>query len=300
MVRDPVLARRPGTATPTADARAAIELFTRSLGVPGARVLVPAYYGQSPREGSGVADAFARAGADLVPYRVDRDLHVDLDDLRRRLDGAVDLLMVVHYFGWPDPGLDEVLGLAADRGVPVLEDEAHSLLSDLVGGVCGRSGAAAAISVNKSFDSAGGLLVVNDGTTDGPTADQVVGSLLDVDLVAEAGRRRADAEALLVLLAERQLVPLRRTVPRGVVPLNVPVVVPPSRRQQVYEAMHAAGHRVACLYYQLGPGIDPRAFPDSQWLSDRLVNLPLRWPAGPESLVGMADLLLEVVADDRP
>ncbi len=296
MTHDSRLEVRPGSVTPTTDARSAIELFTRSLDLPQARVLVPAYYGQSPREGSGVADAFDRAGAALVPYRVDRNLHIDVDDVRRRLREPVDLLMVVHYFGWPDPSLDEVLALADSHGVPVLEDEAHALLSDIVGGVCGRSGAAAAISVNKSFETSGGLLVVNDGRTDGTTAERLLQDVVGVDLVDEAGRRRADASAIIGLARERQLALLRDLVPDGVVPLNVPVLVPPHRRQPVYEAMHAAGYPVACLYYQLGPGIDRASFPDSQWLSDRLVNLPLRAAASSEELTTMVDLLVEVSA----
>lgn len=278
--------------TVTRNARSAIEIFLSSLEKSKIVVLIPSYYGLSSREGSGVWDPLIKVGAQVVHYRVDRNLHVDLEDLERKiLEFHPDVLMLIHYFGWVDPASEDIAMLAESNDVLLIEDEAHALLTDLVGRGSGTLGKAAAISINKSFDFAGGLLVENGTTPDAASIFDSVSELLGVDLAKEASRRVSDAKDLIRELksAPSGIGLLRGVVADNVVPLNVPVLVNPSVRQRVYEGMHAAGFPVACLYYQLGPGINPVAFPDSLWLSQRMVNLPLRSPISESDLREMLD-----------
>ena len=155
----PVAFRRPLVYTP--NCRSAIELFLRTVGaVDGAPVLVPAYIGWSPREGSGIHDPILAAGARLEFYRVGRDLAIDLSHLRSQLEKVRPrVVLFVHYFGFPDPRLAEAVALCRDHDALVLEDEAHALLSDLVGGICGRFGDAAVFSLHKMlpFTSGGAI-----------------------------------------------------------------------------------------------------------------------------------------------
>src|SRR5437868_7135566 len=68
---NPLAFRRPLVYTP--NCRSAIELFLRTVGaVDGAPVLIPAYIGWSPREGSGIHDPILAASARLEFYRVGR------------------------------------------------------------------------------------------------------------------------------------------------------------------------------------------------------------------------------------
>lgn len=286
----------------THDARSAIELYLRNLEIPRLRVLVPAYYGFSPRDGSGIWDPLARLGATTSHYRLDRHLTIDVSDLERKLESeSPHVVIVVHYFGWPDPRVSQVVELTKRYAVRLLEDEAHSLLTCLARNGSGIFGEASAISINKSFNEPGGLLIYNDCSEAAPAAGEFVSELTTLDLANEAGRRRRDAHQLMDAItgSGAPLKLLRTDLPSTVVPHNIPVLVPRYARQTVYETLNAAGFPVACLYYRLGPGIDPEHFIDSRWLSERLVNLPLKHPVADERLVEMINLLSRVVEHGR-
>ena len=140
LAQDPDRLRRRFTAFP--NARTAIGAFLTGAGVePGDVVLLPAYIGWSPREGSGVLDPITALGARIEFYRVDGFVRIDLDHLERALKASrPKAVLLIHFFGFCDPQYAEAVALARQEGALVLEDEAHAMFSDLVGGHCGRLG----------------------------------------------------------------------------------------------------------------------------------------------------------------
>jgi selenocysteine lyase/cysteine desulfurase len=86
-------------------------------------VLMPAYH-------HGVeVEAVRAAGARVVFYRVDRDMRIDLDDLRRKAQARdVRALYVTHFVGFAQP-IVEARAIADDRRVPLFEDCALALFS---------------------------------------------------------------------------------------------------------------------------------------------------------------------------
>src|SRR5215204_5229555 len=104
-------------------------------------VLLPAYIGWSHREGSGVFDPVRELGLSYQFYQVDHELRIDLEDLRRQLEAhSPSVLLLIHYFGYIDPGYPKAAELAQRHDAVLVEDEAHAMLTDLVGGACGRLG----------------------------------------------------------------------------------------------------------------------------------------------------------------
>jgi dTDP-4-amino-4,6-dideoxygalactose transaminase len=266
-------------------ARSAIAEVVGGLDLPRpARVMIPAYYGASPREGSGVMDPLVAVGAAVSVYPVTTALEVDVEAYRRMLVAVQpDVVMIIHWFGWVDPSVATLVELARGAGALVLEDQAHSMLTDLVGRGAGRWGDASAVSVHKSLPLPGGLLISRSAVAGAVAMDGVDVTFEEApgftasELATTAERRRRLAADGIALLSRglAPLAPLRHTLPDDVVPMNLPVLVPPSERQRLYEEMNASGVRVACLYYRLGPGIDPEQHPASRWLSERLMNIPL-------------------------
>jgi hypothetical protein len=124
---------------------------------PGA-VLMPAYH-------HGVEVEAVRAGGGAVAfYRVDAEMRVDLDDLRRRaLREHARLIYVTHYAGFAQP-IDEAAAIAAELGVPLFEDCALSLFSSAPSGKpLGTTGAAACFCLYKTLPVPhGGLLRAPD------------------------------------------------------------------------------------------------------------------------------------------
>jgi dTDP-4-amino-4,6-dideoxygalactose transaminase len=284
-------------AEPFPSARTAFKAVLSRMGVPGqGAVLLPAYIGWSRREGSGVFDPIRELGAPYDFYRVTRELRIDLADLARTLyQKRPRVLLLIHYFGYPDPLAKEAAALARDAGVLVVEDEAHALYSDLVGGVCGRWGSASILSLHKMLPlDTGGLLLANDSRWYGGPAIESRGPtqaarLLDFDLVKIAMVRRRNARFLCRRLEafRGHLTPLHRVLPHGVVPQSLPVILEQAPRDSVYAKLNEAGFGAVSLYHTLISEIDTATFPDSYWISRRVLNLPVHQDASQDALEAM-------------
>lgn len=305
---EPDRLRRAAFSFPSA--RAALREAWSALGVPGrGGVLLPAYIGWSPREGSGIFDPVQEIGAAFGFYRVTRSLEIDLEDLAAQLGrGGYRTVLFVHYFGYPDLALDTAVEMARRAGVVALEDEAHALYSDLVGMRCGRAGAAAAFSLHKMFPvETGGLLLLNGAQPwpgrpvrgAGPEEAAGLRPLVEYDLPAIAATRRRNASLLLSRLGAlgEHLELLRPALPDGVVPQTLPVVLRRADRDAVYARMNAEGFGVVSLYHTMVEALSAEAFPDSCWLSRRILNLPVHQDATAAGLEALVERLGTVLAE---
>jgi dTDP-4-amino-4,6-dideoxygalactose transaminase len=148
---DHVLAVSSGTA--------AIALGLLSLGLePGSRVACPGFtFAATP-------SAILLAGCRPVLVECDEDLHLDVDDLDRKLADDVRAIVVVHMRGFASD-MDRILALARGRGIPVVEDAVPALGVQLHGRALGTLGDAGAFSTqsDKSLNTGeGGFLVCRD------------------------------------------------------------------------------------------------------------------------------------------
>ena len=66
-------------------------------------------------------------------YDICPDLSVDPDALRHKLNANVKVVLVINYFGFLQPHLSEIKRMCSERGVVLIEDCAHSLLTDGAG-----------------------------------------------------------------------------------------------------------------------------------------------------------------------
>lgn len=135
--------------------RVAIALALREMGVgPGDKVLVPAYHSPS------MVPPVLWRGAQPVFYRVRPDASVDLADVAAKLDRSVRVLMVTHYFGFPQQEIATIRSLCDVRGIRLLEDCAHCLIGEHQGRPVGAWGDYAAASSMKFLPIyEGGVLV---------------------------------------------------------------------------------------------------------------------------------------------
>jgi dTDP-4-amino-4,6-dideoxygalactose transaminase len=240
---------------------------------------------------------------DLVPtfYRLSRSLRIDADDVERQLESQhPKLLVLIHYFGKPDPLAPQVAAIARDHDVAVLEDEAHALLTDLVAGTCGRLGMAALFSMHKLLPVQGGALLLNHAHGVPLPLDRVPGqnpAAWDFDLNEVAARRVANWRTLVRLLGPLmpEVEPLWPDEHPGHIPQSFPVLIGSADRNAVYHAMNDRGFGVTSLYHTLVSDISRDLYPDAHWLARRILNLPLHQDAKPESLVALVRSLSEVV-----
>jgi dTDP-4-amino-4,6-dideoxygalactose transaminase len=289
---------------PFPNARTAFKAFLRSLDFSANdTILLPAYVGWSKNEGSGVFDPVQEVDVQFRFYRLTRELAIDLTDLQRQIQSAhPKVVVLIHYFGFPDPHLAEAVALARDGGAFVLEDEAHALYSDLISGICGRFGDAAIMSLHKMLPfTSGGWLVLN-GSLDPAVAIRLRQSPLQqaleqspwqYDLFQIAARRRHNAIHLLDLLVplRDRVAPLFAQISDGVVPQTLPVIISLGSRDDLYFEMNKRGFGVISLYHTMIQPIREVEYPDSHWLSKRILNLPVHQDIQPGDLEAMVSQL---------
>jgi dTDP-4-amino-4,6-dideoxygalactose transaminase len=295
--------RRPHL--PFRSARAAFRAYLDALGIrPGEKVLLPAYIGWSPREGSGVFDPVRESGTSYAFYRMDERLRVDLDDVARRLaEGGVRVVVAIHYFGAVDPGFESLAALARRAGAEVVEDEAHAWLSELFGRRAGRLGDACIVSLHKLLPvPEGGVLVLNGAAREraasGAALPAPAADAWGWDLRAIAERRRANAEFL-----RERLAPLEGSIdalwPEGFggdVPQSFPVLVRGISRDALYHEMNGRGMGVVSLYHTLVNAVGANEHPEAHRLSRTILNLPVHQDVDAERLDALVACLEERVA----
>jgi dTDP-4-amino-4,6-dideoxygalactose transaminase len=290
-----------------ANARSAMKALLAALDFRrGERVLLPAYVGWSAKEGSGVFDPIAELNLPFEFYRVDGKLHIDLGDLEKRLRaGGVKAVALIHYFGYVDPQYGECVRLAHDHGAWAIEDEAHALFSDWVGGVCGRLGDACTYSLHKMLPIRGGMLTLRPQHAD--VLKRVAGVADDIpspwtyDLCEIARRRRHNARHLANLLAPLadEVTLLRESPTAGEVPQTLPVLVRRVSRDKLYFALNEAGFGAVSLYHTLIPQIAGETFPDSHRLARVILNLPIHQDVETDRLDALAETLRKLAGDQH-
>jgi dTDP-4-amino-4,6-dideoxygalactose transaminase len=141
-----------------ASCSAALFLSLKALGLPsGARVLIPAF--------TFAAVPSAVVHADCVPVLVEvgADYRIDLADFEAKLDGA-SAVLISHMRGHTSD-MDAIMALSAARGLPVIEDAAHSLGTTWGGrniGTIGDVGCFSFQSYKLVNAGEGGILVTDD------------------------------------------------------------------------------------------------------------------------------------------
>jgi perosamine synthetase len=114
-------------------------------------------------------------------YRVDEHFAVDIEQLRQ-VSGT---LVVIHYFGFPQPAIARIAALCRVRGVALLEDCSHAFLSSLHNRPLGTFGDAATFSFYKSLGTVDG-----GGLRDGDVACEREPPLLAAGAQLAAWRKR--------------------------------------------------------------------------------------------------------------
>lgn len=124
--------------------RGAVWHAVRLLGLAGREVLMPAYH-------HGVeVEALCDAGAEPVFYNVRRDFTLDLESLKARIGRRTGAIYVIHYAGFPQPMAD-VMKIARENGLRVIEDCALALFSSDGDRALGASGDAGVFCLYKSL-----------------------------------------------------------------------------------------------------------------------------------------------------
>lgn len=132
-----------GSARLVSSGRVAIALALRELAVgPGDEVLLPGYHSPS------MVPPVTWRGAAPVFYRVDRQAGADLDDIAARIGPRTRVLVMTHFFGFPQRAA-ALRTLCDAHRIALLEDCAHAFMGSHEGRPLGAWGDYAAASIMK-------------------------------------------------------------------------------------------------------------------------------------------------------
>jgi len=284
----------------------AIELALRAVGVrPGGEVILPA------NTFIATAEAVSRIGA--VPVLVDVDpvhLLIDPDAVRAAVGPRTEAIVPVHLFGQVAP-VEAIGKIAADAGVPMVEDAAQAQGARRFGQSAGSFGLAAGTSFypGKNLGAAGDAGAVT--TSDGDVARTVRviaahGSERKYDHEVIGFNSRLDTVQAVVLEAKLRRLEGWNEARRGAaaryaslltgvdgvrVPMSVEgnvdvwhlYVVQVEERDRVLAALHAAGVGAGIHYptplHLTGAyahlGLGGGAFPVAEAAAARILSLPM-------------------------
>lgn len=123
----------------------------------GDSVLTPAF------DCNGSLQPFRVLGVRLQFFRSDPyNFSADIDDIKRKITSQTKLIHIINHFGMPQPW-DKLFSLSQDTSIPILEDNAYSLLSKINGRLFGTFGDISIFSLRKNLPLIdGGLLRINN------------------------------------------------------------------------------------------------------------------------------------------
>lgn len=138
---------------------AALFLSLLGLGLkPGTKVLIPAF------TFAAVPSAVVHANCQPVLVEVGESYRIDMADFEARLTDDIGAVIISHMRGHTSD-MDAIMALCDARGVPVIEDAAHSLGTTWNGqkiGTIGRVGCFSFQSYKLVNSGEGGILITND------------------------------------------------------------------------------------------------------------------------------------------
>jgi len=164
--------------------RSSLYVILKALGLPkGSKIGVPLY------SCTVVFDAIVNAG--MIPRFIDIDCDsytMDPLDLERKVED-LSAVVVIHTFGRP-ADMDKIKAIAGDK--PVIEDCAHSLLSEYQSKKTGTLGTAAFFSLAKYISAGGGGMIILNNN------DYKENFLTEVGLLNVSSRLREIKHSLFV------------------------------------------------------------------------------------------------------
>ncbi|WP_179105599.1 DegT/DnrJ/EryC1/StrS family aminotransferase [Vreelandella utahensis] len=250
------------------------------------RILLPAYIGYTDKEGSGVLDPIDELKTPFSFYPVGTDLLANSDTIMHCLvrEPDIDVVLLIHYFGWPGGDVSTIRSICDQMGVVLVEDCAHAFHWGQPDPSLGIRGDFALYSIHKYLATATGGLLHAVHQKEYPKAmvpeeQNIDPAVLDVlaraDLDAIAGKRRENLARVLDELDDMDgLIPLRTEIP--LVPQSMPVWVEGHKmREKLYFRMMERGVPATALYHRLHHSLERTLFPQSFEVSEHVLNLPI-------------------------
>ncbi len=250
------------------------------------KILMPAYIGETDKDGSGVFDPVRETKVPYDFYKIKKDLSANMEDLVPKINsGKYKAVLIIHYYGFVQNNLEDLCTLCKENGVILIEDCAHSFFSTFKGRNIGSWGDLSLFSIHKIIaTSDGGYFKINNnrtGVTEISFTNQNISpSTLEQFIRTDYEKinliRRLNYQKYINILKNIEGIQLLYPeIPDGVIPLNFPIIVENGLREKLYFKLIEKGVITCALYYRLIEEISRKLFPISYEVSASILNLPV-------------------------
>ncbi|MCB0464016.1 MAG: DegT/DnrJ/EryC1/StrS family aminotransferase [Flavobacteriaceae bacterium] len=267
---------------------------------PDYTVILPSYIGWSINEGSGIFDPVSNTDTPYKFYELSKTLRINVDDLKKVIVSSTNpIVILVHYFGFPDEKYNEIVSWLDDNSVYYVEDSAHAMLSDLIGGICGGNGAYNIYSLHKMLPyKDGGFLIDNHKNSLDIKMDDTadLSLIFSYDLRKIYEIRRRNYQFLIDNISDiKGITILYPNLAEGLCPQTLPIILDNYNRDEVYHELNSQGFGLVSLYHTMIDPLKNSKYECATYTSFQITNLPVHQDCTIENLDKMIIALKNIL-----
>lgn len=247
---------------------------------PDCTVILPSYIGWSSNEGSGIFDPVSNTNTPYKFYEISQTLRINVNDFKNVIKSANNpIVLLVHYFGFPDEKYNEITNWLDTNNVYYVEDSAHAMLSDLIGGICGKNGAYNIYALHKMLPFPdGGYLIDNQKDSLDIEMDKNadISPIFYYDLRKIYSLRRRNYQFLIDNIKNiKGITILYPTLAEGLCPQTLPIILDDYDRDMVYNELNSKGFGLVSLYHTMIDPLKNSKYKSATYTSFQITNLPV-------------------------
>lgn len=267
-------------------------------------LLLPAYIGYSPNEGSGIYDPVIENKIIHSFYSINENINIDIKDYKNKIlkiNGQV-VVLLVHYFGYVDPNIDEILKIARDNNVIIIEDCAHALYTDYIDRNCGSYSDVSIYSLHKMLPyKDGGMVRINKPEIIQLEQTDYYYNVLEYDLNKIAEKRKKNAMIIEQELEEvKGIKILRKTTSyKNQTPQTYPILILKADKNEFYHKLNKKGFGVVSLYHTMIKDLQKDEYKMANDLGSKILNLPVHQDADEETLKEMCKEIKRLLGEEN-
>lgn len=265
-------------------------------------LLLPAYIGYSPNEGSGIYDPIIENKINHKFYAIDKNINVNIEDYKNKIlktTGKI-VVLLVHYFGYVDPNIDEIVEFARKNNAIIIEDCAHALYTDYIDGICGNYSDVSIYSLHKMLPyQDGGMVRINNKETINLKETNYYYNILEYDLKKIAEKRKKNASFLEKKLKDLKGITILResNYYKNQTPQTYPILILEADKNKFYHQLNNNGFGVVSLYHTMIKDLQKEEYKIANDLGSKILNLPVHQDTEEEELNKMCEEIRKILGE---
>ena len=265
-------------------------------------LLLPGYIGYSPNEGSGIFDPVIQNQMTYQFYHIDKNINIDMEDYKQKVNNSNGkiIVLLVHYFGYIDPRIEEVVKIAKEKDAIIIEDCAHALYTDYIDGTCGKFSDISIYSLHKMLPyKNGGMIRINNNEIIELEKNDNYYNILEYDLKEIAKKRKRNA---MIIEEELENVKgikiLRKTnIYENQTPQTYPILILEKDKNYFYHRLNNEGFGVVSLYHTMIKELQRDEYKLSTEIGMKILNLPVHQDANEDELRKMCEEIKQLLGE---